>query len=62
MVSEWMEDGNISDFIRKNPNVNRNELVSPVVELDWSFTDLLSSSISQRAWNICMTSTWSMEI
>ena len=28
MVSEWMEDGNISDFIRENPDVNRNELVS----------------------------------
>ena len=28
MVLEWMEDGNINDFIQENPNVNRNELVS----------------------------------
>ena len=27
MVSEWMEDGNISEFVEKNKHVNRNELV-----------------------------------
>ena len=27
MVSEWMKDGNINDFIQKNPDVNRTELV-----------------------------------
>ena len=28
MVSEWMENGNINDFIESNPKVNRTELVS----------------------------------
>ena len=28
MVSEWMEHGNINDFVEKNNHVNRIELVS----------------------------------
>jgi serine/threonine protein kinase len=27
MVSEWMEHGNINEFIEKNPRVNRTKLV-----------------------------------
>jgi serine/threonine protein kinase len=27
MVSEWMEDGNVNEFVEKNKHVNRIELV-----------------------------------
>jgi len=27
MVSDWMENGNINDFVKANPSVNRLELV-----------------------------------
>ena len=27
MVSEWMENGNINEFVRKNRHANRTELV-----------------------------------
>ena len=27
MVSDWMENGNLSEFVKKSPNVNRLELV-----------------------------------
>ena len=32
MVSEWMENGNINDFIQKNPDVNRTKLVRTLFE------------------------------
>ena len=28
MVSDWMVNGNINDFVKTNPNANRIELVS----------------------------------
>lgn len=28
MVSEWMDNGNINQFVKEQPNVNRFELVS----------------------------------
>ena len=31
MVSEWMENGNINDFIQKNPKANRTKLVSLIL-------------------------------
>jgi len=32
MVSEWMENGNINDFIQKNPTVNRTKLLAGVAK------------------------------
>ena len=31
MVSEWMDNGNITDFIERNPKANRTELVSLIL-------------------------------
>ena len=31
MVSEWMDNGNINDFIQKNPKANRPKLVSLIL-------------------------------
>lgn len=62
MVSEWMEDGNINDFIQKNPNVNRTELVCTSPGLYGSLTDIFSLSMSRRVWHICITSILSTEI
>lgn len=28
MISDWMANGNINEFVKTNPNVNRLELVS----------------------------------
>jgi len=33
MVSEWMENGNINDFVKANPRENRFELVSSRLKL-----------------------------
>ena len=27
LVSEWMENGNVNEYIKRNPNANRAELV-----------------------------------
>lgn len=43
MISEWMEDGNINEFIQKNPDVNRTELVCVLFKLWKSFIDPFSS-------------------
>ena len=42
MVSEWMEDGDINDFIQKNPNANRTELVCPSLGFRGPWADALS--------------------
>ena len=62
MVSEWMEDGNINDFIQKNPNVDRTELVCALSEPYGFLTDVFSSLMSRRVSHICIASTSSMEI
>ena len=62
MVSEWMEDGNINEFIRNNPDVNRTELVCTLFEFCGSSTDVVSWLILRKVWNICMTLTSSTEI
>jgi serine/threonine protein kinase len=33
MVSEWMENGDINDFIEEHPDVNRLKLVGPPLEI-----------------------------
>ena len=30
IITEWMENGNIMDFVSKHPNVNRLRLVRPI--------------------------------
>ena len=62
MVSEWMEHGNIIEFVGKDKHVNRAELVRRP-SLHKNLTDGLSSWLMLRtAWRICMASIWFMEI
>ena len=62
MVSEWMEDGNINDFIQIHPNANRIKLVRTSVELYGSLTDAFSLSTSRMVWHICIAFTLFMGI
>jgi len=43
MVSAWMENGNINEFVGKDQHVNRIELVRVALESNYSQTDPLSS-------------------
>jgi len=43
MVSEWMPNGNINEFVAKDQHVNRTVLVRVTLGYDWDQTDLLSS-------------------
>jgi len=43
MVSAWMENGNINEFVGKDQYVNRIELVRVVLDPSWSLTDSRSS-------------------
>jgi hypothetical protein len=63
MVSEWMEHGNIIEFVGADEHVNRTELVRrPAVPTPQSLIDLLFSWLTLRmVWRICMASTWFME-
>ena len=42
MVSEWMENGNINEFIRKDQHANGTELVCRSIDLRRSLTDVFS--------------------
>ena len=63
MVSEWMEHGNIIEFVGEDQNVNRIELVrrssmlTPTRPIDVLFSWLMLRTV----WRICMASTWSTE-
>ena len=57
MVSEWIVNGDIDEFIRRDRHVNRIELVSVIFSTNRSLTDpLFSWSTSQKAWSICIAS------
>ena len=44
MVSAWMENGNIKEFVGKDQHANRIELVRVfTLDLSWSLTDPLPS-------------------
>jgi len=43
MVSAWMENGNINEFVGKDQHVNRIELVRVALDPSWSLTDSRSS-------------------
>jgi len=43
MVSAWMENGNINEFVGKDRHVNRIELVRDVLDLNENLTDSPSS-------------------
>jgi len=43
MVSLWMENGNINEFVEKEQHANRIELVRAAPSPNWGLTDLLSS-------------------
>ena len=40
LVSEWMENGNIIDYLTKNDDVDRVIVVCVFVETSWSFPDI----------------------
>ena len=48
MVSEWMENGQISDFIQENSDANRTELVRALLYLRVYLTDTFSSLMLRR--------------
>ena len=48
MVSEWMDNGNINDFIQKYPEANRTKLVSLI--LDCFNPRLTRSACRHRKW------------
>jgi len=43
MVSAWMENGNINEFVEKDRHVNRVELVRAILDPNRSLTDSLAS-------------------
>jgi len=61
MVSAWMENGNINEFVGKDQHVNRIELVRDVFDSNEDLADSLFSWLMlQMAWSICTTSALSM--
>ena len=64
MVSEWMEYGNINEFIEKDKRVNRTEPVCrSSILTPQSLTDVLFSWLALRTvWRICMVSRWFTEM
>jgi len=48
MVSAWMENGNMNEFVEKDRHVNRIELVRAILNPDRSLTDSLSSWLTLR--------------
>lgn len=40
MISEWMDNGNINEFIQKNPDANRIALVCIIYGTNECLTDL----------------------
>ena len=49
MVSDWMENGNISEFVGKNRQVNRIDLVRAInTQLHECLTDVLFSWLGLR--------------
>ena len=47
LVSEWMENGNINEFIERDPHVNRAEFVRCLLSRG-SLTDMLFSWLALR--------------
>ena len=43
MVSAWMENGNINEFVGKDQHVNRVELVCAALDSGWNIADSLPS-------------------
>ena len=67
LVSEWMENGNINQFVASHQSANRFELVGPhpnsrYPHLSLTFTGSHSWATSRGAWPICTTREWSMVI
>lgn len=63
MVSEWMDHGNINEFIQVNVEVNRAQLVSyPVFSRNVWVTGFESWLMLHTDWSICTGTVSSMEI
>lgn len=60
MISEWMDNGNINEFIQKNKEVNRAQLVSIWIDTvlftntETDLFDFRSWWRPRSAWSICM--------
>ena len=52
MVSDWMTNGNINEFVRANPDINRLELVSFSSEVLHHF-ELINDRIGNPAGRRC---------
>ena len=54
MVSEWMKNGHVRRYLETNPEVNRLQLVRPVLVLyNWFGTDRRRSETPQGDLYIC---------
>lgn len=54
MVSEWMENGNINEFLEKNPDVDRLNLVRSFSGRCRSSLMVPSFETSLGGWSTCM--------
>ena len=65
MVSEWMANGNINEFIKAHRDVNRFELVrfhSMYQQKPSLMIASYSSEMSHGVWHMCMVRQWYMGI
>jgi serine/threonine protein kinase len=62
MVSEWMDHGNINEFVENYTGVNRAQLVSDyAISRESDVTDSASCSMPRMGWNTCIAFTWCTE-
>ena len=58
LISEWMPGGDLTDYIKKSPNVNRVGLVSiPPVLFDPTLTAAISYRVSLKAFSFSTLAT-----
>ena len=66
MVSEWMTNGNINQFVTVHQDANRFELVSfrseSILVRNRQLRDFRSWGTSREAWLICTAKEWFMGI
>ena len=48
MVSDWMANGNINDFVKAHPDTNRLELVGLTLSFRFKFIDDQISYLAER--------------
>ena len=50
MVSEWMDNGNINEFVKANPDENRLKLVRISLEISFHFKFICNRITSWGVW------------